>query len=115
MPSKKPKPNERKVMNDKFDELAKGLVQSVTRRGALKKFGAGLLGIALASFGLASKAEAGRACALSTDCPIHQICMSGVCKDTSKGNCNHCSGDYGCAPDDLVCIQRCATKCCVIC
>jgi len=26
-------------MNDKFDELAKGLVQSVTRRGALKKFG----------------------------------------------------------------------------
>ena len=45
-------------MNDKFDELAKGLAQSVTRRGALKKFGFGLAGIALASLGLANKAEA---------------------------------------------------------
>jgi len=30
-------------MNDKFDELAKGMAQSVTRRGALKKFGGGAL------------------------------------------------------------------------
>jgi hypothetical protein len=45
-------------MNDKFDELAKGLAQSVTRRGALKKFGTSLAGIALASFGLASSAQA---------------------------------------------------------
>jgi hypothetical protein len=29
-------------MNDKFDELARGLAQSVTRRSALKKFGLGL-------------------------------------------------------------------------
>ncbi len=29
-------------MNNQFDELAKGLAQSVTRRGALKKFGLGL-------------------------------------------------------------------------
>ena len=43
-------------MNNKFDELAKGLAQSVTRRQALKKFGAGLAGMALACFGLASKA-----------------------------------------------------------
>jgi len=35
-------------MNDKFDELTKGLAQSVTRRGALKKFGVGLAGMALA-------------------------------------------------------------------
>ena len=35
-------------MNSKFDELAKGLAQSVTRRGALKKFGAGAAGLALA-------------------------------------------------------------------
>jgi hypothetical protein len=34
-------------MNDKFDELAKGLVESVTRRQALKRFGAGLAGTAL--------------------------------------------------------------------
>jgi len=46
-------------VNNKFDELAKGLAQSVTRRGALKKFGVGLAGMALACFGLANKAEAG--------------------------------------------------------
>ena len=45
-------------MNNQFDELTKGLAQSVTRRGALKKFGVGLAGIALATLGLANKAEA---------------------------------------------------------
>jgi hypothetical protein len=35
-------------MNTKFGELTKDLAQSVTRRAALKKFGAGLAGIALA-------------------------------------------------------------------
>jgi hypothetical protein len=50
--------NERKSMNDKFDELAKGLAQSATRRQALKKFGVGLAGLALACFGLANTAEA---------------------------------------------------------
>ena len=35
-------------MNDNFDGLAKGLAQSFTRRGALKKFGLGLAGNALA-------------------------------------------------------------------
>ena len=42
------KTNERKNMNNKFDELTKNMTQSVTRRGALKKFGVGLAGIALA-------------------------------------------------------------------
>jgi hypothetical protein len=45
-------------MNNQFDELTKGLAQSVTRRGALKKFGVGVAGLALASLGLANKAEA---------------------------------------------------------
>ena len=45
-------------MNDQFDELAKGMAQSVTRRGALKQFGLGLAGLALASLGLANKAYA---------------------------------------------------------
>jgi hypothetical protein len=31
-------------MNNKFDELTKSIAQSVTRRGALKKFGVGLAG-----------------------------------------------------------------------
>jgi hypothetical protein len=46
-------------MNNKFDELTKSLAQSVTRRQALKRFGVGLAGMALACFGLANKAEAG--------------------------------------------------------
>ena len=46
-------------MNNKFDELTKSMAQSVTRRAALKKFGVGLAGMALACFGFAGKAEAG--------------------------------------------------------
>jgi len=45
-------------MNHQFDELTKSLAQSVTRRAALKKFGIGLAGMALACFGLANKAKA---------------------------------------------------------
>ena len=45
-------------MNPQFDELTKNLAQSVTRRAALKKFGVGLAGMALACFGLATKAKA---------------------------------------------------------
>jgi len=45
-------------MNDKFDALAKGMAQSVTRREALKKFGFGLAGFALAAVGLANEAQA---------------------------------------------------------
>ena len=45
-------------MSNKFDELTKGLAQSVTRRQALKKFSLGLAGMAIACFGLASKAKA---------------------------------------------------------
>jgi hypothetical protein len=50
--------NKTKVMNDKFDELAKGMAQSITRRGALKRFSLGFIGVALAALGLANKAQA---------------------------------------------------------
>ena len=60
-------------MNDQFDELTKGLAQSVTRRGALKRFGVGLAGIAVACLGLANKAEAAKG-----------------------GGCNCAKSDYGC-------------------
>ena len=61
---------------NKFDELTKGIAQSVTRRGALKKFGVGLAAMALACIGLANKAEAarggckpsGKACRRNSDC-----------------------------------------------
>jgi hypothetical protein len=43
----------------KFDELAKGMAQSATRRQALEKFGPGLAGMALACFGPAGTAAAG--------------------------------------------------------
>ena len=45
-------------MNNPFDELTKQMAQSVSRRAALKKFGVGLAGMALAWFGLANKAQA---------------------------------------------------------
>jgi hypothetical protein len=45
-------------MNDRFDELAKGMAQSVTRRGAIKRFGVGLAGMALVLLGFASNASA---------------------------------------------------------
>ena len=45
-------------MSNPFDELTKSLAQSVTRRAALKKFGVGLAGMALACFGLANRAGA---------------------------------------------------------
>ncbi len=47
-------------MTNQFDELAKGMAQSVTRRQALKKFGIGLAGTALACFGLANEAKAAK-------------------------------------------------------
>lgn len=45
-------------MDENFDELAKSMAQSVTRRGALKKFGLGLAGMSLAALGLANNAQA---------------------------------------------------------
>jgi uncharacterized membrane protein len=55
-------------MNNKFDGLAKGLAQSVTRRQALKRFGVGLAGMVLA-FGLGSRAEAGSPIYTTIDFP----------------------------------------------
>ena len=69
-------------MNNKFDELAKGMAQSVTRRQALKKFGLGLAGMALACFGLANTAEAtkaGNCLPLYSRCTANGQCCSGVC------------------------------------
>ncbi len=82
-------------MNDKFDELAKGLAQTVTRRGALKNFGLGLAGIALASLGLANNAVA--------DQPHVHI----------KRNCQCKLPDYGCTREKNpeVCFAACVLKC----
>ncbi len=68
-------------MSNKFDELTKGMAQSVTRRAALKKFGVGVAGMALACFGLTNKAEANRKVCLPTasPCKNNSQCCSGVC------------------------------------
>jgi hypothetical protein len=79
-------------MNDKFDQLAKGLAQSVTRRGALKKLRVGLAGIALAMLGLANKAVA---CGGSY----------GFCKA-------HCKKLYPIgSPDFINCVSFCMEGC----
>jgi len=87
-------------MNDKFDELTKQMAQSVTRRGALKKFGIGLAGMALACFGLAGKAQAASHtgyCMVWGDGPGHdgKWLLNGYCFDTTtcqSGASKHCSG-----------------------
>jgi len=79
-------------MNNKFDELTKGMAQSVTRRAALKKFGLGLAGMALACFGLANKAEAGaRNCRpQGSICKNHNQCCSGLCFYSGGGSLFYC-------------------------
>jgi hypothetical protein len=70
---------ESESLNNKFDELAKGMAQSVTRRQALKKFGADLAGMALACFGLANRAEAAKCKPNYTACHRNTDCCSGFC------------------------------------
>ncbi len=83
-------------MNNKFDELAKGLAQSVTRRQALRRFGVGLAAAVLASVGIANKAEAYQ-------------------HDGGTKACNHCRYPYGCEklPQDQQagCITYCNGLC----
>jgi len=70
-------------MNDQFDELTKSLAQSVTRRGALKKFGLSIAATVLASLGLVTKAEAGK------ETPCFDACMA-TCGQGGVGSKNGC-------------------------
>ena len=84
-------------MSNQFDELTKGVAQSVTRRGALKNFGVGLAGMALACFGLAKRARAVDVCQTNKDCAnygSHLVC----CKFKSGNICSEkvfCRGNGG--------------------
>ena len=79
-------------MNEKFDELARGLAQSVSRRTALKKFGVSLAASIMAVIGLANKAQANERNCLppGTSCRHNagggNKCCSGIC--TSDGESN---------------------------
>ena len=71
-------------MNNQFDELTKSLAQSVSRRAALKQFGLGLAGMALACFGLVNRVHAtqgnGQRCGDGyPPCPKNHICLNGHC------------------------------------
>jgi hypothetical protein len=68
-------------MNHNFDELAKGLAQSVTRRQVLKKFGVAIAGMALACLGLANNAKAGDCLPRGSRCiwGSGKPCCSGIC------------------------------------
>ena len=79
--------DERKTMKDRFDEMARGMAQSVTRRQALKKFSFRLAGMALACFGLADKAGATKNC----------LPNGTICKPKGPGSessCNKCCNGY---------------------
>jgi hypothetical protein len=68
--------------NNKFDELARGMARSVTRRQALRRFGAGIVGIGLATLGLANKTEAAPCQPSGAQCHSHgadKKCCSGLC------------------------------------
>jgi len=102
-------------MNNKFDELTKGMAQSVTRRAALKKFGVGLAGMALACFGLASRSEAG-VCKLlqpNQPCTSNSQCCSGICYNLGLNSVCGCSTDADCKPihKTRCCFGTCGLSC----
>ena len=72
-------------MNTQFDELTKSLAQSVTRRAALKKFGVGLAGMALACFGLANKAAANNRCNVCVEACMASGYSRQYCRDNDCG------------------------------
>lgn len=89
-------------MNNQFDEFTRSLAQSVTRRGALKKFGAGLAGIVFACFGLANKAEAAKGGCIPTGRACGPV---GIGRPGSPKSCsNCCSGRYLCPSLSCYCL-----------
>ena len=89
-------------MNNEFDELTRRMAQSVSRRAALKKFGGGLAGMALACFGLTNRAEAAkvRFCATDANCDKGQVCRYGLCFKS-------CSSDRDCGPHGVCQFGAC--------
>ena len=101
-------------MDNKFDELAKGLAESVTRRQTLKKFSVGLAGMALACFGLPRPAAAAqrtgncvvewtpisgskKSAFYTGHCLNPSTCQSGLSKDCGNGSVNGFTASSSCA------------------
>jgi hypothetical protein len=79
-------------MNDKFDELAKRIAQSLTRRQALSRLGFGLAGMALACFGLANQARAATCLPSGYPCQGGNDCCSGKCQPEGSGDSSQHKG-----------------------
>jgi hypothetical protein len=73
--------NKGRNVNEKFDQLAKGVSQSVTRRQALRRFATGLVGMAVAALGLSGKAD--QACL-----PSGSFCQKGA--GPAANTCGKC-------------------------
>jgi hypothetical protein len=84
-------------MNNTFDEMTKSMAQSVTRRGALKKFGVGLTSMALAVLALPNEAHAAKP-------PFHCRCGEPFygC-DSTKGSFYDCTTYCGNSADRHAC------------
>jgi len=80
-------------MDKQFDELSKSLADGVSRREALRKFGAGLAGLLFVAIGLGS---AGRAYAAAGTCCTYF---------SEKGNGCDGSYEYHCIPPGTACPQ----------
>ena len=82
-------------MNNKFDELAKSLTQSVIRRAALKKFGGGLATLALMA--IANTGHAQPASAVITGRAVEDLTGNGVTMDDKPiaNRVLHLFGDNG--------------------
>jgi len=81
-------------MLNQFDELTKGLAHAITRRAALKRFGVGLAGMALACFGLANKSQAATKTCLPSGtlgCTKNIECCSKKCEGGLYGFPKYCA------------------------
>src|SRR5216110_2912516 len=77
--------------NSRFDELAKVLADSsISRRETIRRLGAGFVGAALASVGIASDAYGSIPCKqVGQKCKANTDCCNGYC-DPSKRTCAAC-------------------------
>ena len=82
--------SESKVMNNKFDELAKRMAQAVTRRQALRHFGTSLGALLLAAIALPRTAHAGKFHDKGKD-TYNGYCVADPSTGTLTGYCNSCN------------------------
>ena len=97
-------------MNDRFDELTKSMAQSVTRRGAFKKFAVGLAGFVVAALGLPRQSNAVAHAAGYCEVDLYTGTLTGMCVFKARKVKVPCPrGDGNCWT--LVCDQKVSYNC----